>query len=128
VDLAPTLAELAGITPPVSWEGRSLLPLCTGADAQTLPLRPVFAMNFEENHRRSALTTGSVAVIEGPWKLVRYTGALHYPQMPHLDDELYDLLSDPGETTNRASDEPAKLERLRELVTLELDRHGGNVR
>ena len=128
VDLAPTLAELAGITPPVSWEGRSLLPLCTGADAQSLPLRPVFAMNFEENHRRSALTTGSVAVIEGPWKLVRYTGALHYPQMPHLDDELYDLLSDPGETTNRASDEPTELEHLRELAILELNRQRGPVR
>lgn len=129
VDLAPTLADLAGITPPASWEGRSLLPLCTGAEAsQTLPLRPVFAMNFEENHRRSALTTGSVAVIEGPWKLVRYTGALHYPQMPHLDDELYDLLSDPGETANRASDEPTELEHLRGLVTLELNRYGGTVR
>lgn len=126
VDIAPTLAALAGISPPASWEGRSLLPLWNADTSMPgLPPTPAFTMNFEENHFRSALGTGSLAVIDGHWKLVQYLGALHYPQMPPLNDELYDLLSDPGETTNRASDQAGEVKYLRNLGALELARHGG---
>lgn len=126
VDIAPTLAALAGISPPALWEGRSLLQLWNTDDPTSdAPSRAVFAMNFEENPRRSALTTGSVAAIEGRWKLIHYMGALHYPQMPRLHDELYDLFRDPGETTNRASDQPGEVERLRKLIVSELARYGG---
>jgi arylsulfatase A-like enzyme len=105
IDIAPTLAALAGVAPPASWEGHSLLPVWKdGPAGETAPANPVFSMNFEENRRGAALTTGALAVVQGSWKLIRYLGPLHYAQKPDLHDELYDLSSDPGETTNRAGD------------------------
>jgi arylsulfatase A-like enzyme len=128
VDVAPTIAELAGLAPNLAWEGRSLLRACDSSQADSLlPVTPAFAMNFEENSRRSVLTTGSVAVIEGQWKLVQYMGALHYRLMPQLHDTLYDLSTDPDELTNRILDYPDKAEHLRSLIAAQLVRHGGAV-
>src|SRR6185312_5632181 len=84
-DIAPTLAALAGAAIPADWEGRSLMGAC--ADTQSgAPQddRAIFSMNFEQNPRFGALKTGSIAVIEGRWKLIHYMGALHYPFMPPL--------------------------------------------
>jgi arylsulfatase A-like enzyme len=126
IDIAPTLAALAGLTPPASWEGQSLLPLWhEDQTAASAPSRTVFTMNFEENSDTAALTTGALAVVQGSWKLIQYLGPLHYPNMPLLPDELYDLAGDPGETTNRAADSAAVHERLSELAAAELGRHGG---
>jgi arylsulfatase A-like enzyme len=94
------------------------------AAAADVPDRSVYAMNFEENRRAAALTTGALAVLQGRWKLIRYRGTLHYARMPPLNDELYDLASDPGETTNRAADAPAVSERLGRLADAALASHG----
>ena len=102
-----------------------MLPLLQSSQAAApLPVKPIFAMAFEENPRRSALTTGSVAAIDGRWKLVHFMGALNYPLMPPSHDELYDLAADPHELTNRISEEPAEAQRLLELVASALARHG----
>ncbi len=128
VDLAPTLAEVAGFAPPSSWEGRSLLGACSATDtALHEPDKPVFSMNFEENPRHAALTTGSVAVIDGPWKLVHYMGRLRYPLMPKLQDQLYDLTADPAEHTNLANERPQEVAYLRGLIDAQLARHGAAV-
>ncbi len=129
VDIAPTLAEAAGLTPPASWEGRSLLGECAATEsASDQPGKPAFSMNFEQNPRHAALTTGSVAVIEGRWKLVHYMGRLNYPLMPKLHDELYDLSTDPAEHTNVAADQPQEVAYLRGLIDAQLARHGPAVR
>lgn len=120
VDIAPTLAALAGLTPPLSWEGRSLIEIRGPSVAGAAPGKPVYAMNFEENSRRSALTTGSICVIDGRWKLVHFMGPLHYPLMPQLHDQLYDLSTDPHELSNRISASPGEAERLRRLLASEL--------
>jgi arylsulfatase A-like enzyme len=126
VDIAPTLARIAGVEPPSSWEGRSLLSdSARSSEPPPTGDKPVFSMNFEENQRTSKLTTGSVAVVDGHWKLVRYFGSLHYPLMPRMQVSLYDLSSDPGELVNRAAADPEIVSRLSALIATELARHGG---
>lgn len=127
-DIAPTLAALAGVAAPADWEGRSLLSACDGAQSDAAaPERAIFSMNFEQNPRFARLKTGSVAVIDGRWKLIHYMGALHYPYMPPLHDELYDVVSDPGEHHDVASQQPAVAQRLLALINGALAQHGGRV-
>ncbi len=123
VDIAPTIAQLAGFAPPESWEGHSLLanPSSGAID------EPAYSMNFEENPRSAGLTRGSVAVIDGRWKLVHYIGKLHYFLMPPLHDELYDLSADPGELHNLAAADPSESKHLRHLIDAQLELHGGPV-
>jgi arylsulfatase A-like enzyme len=121
IDLAPTLAQLAGAPIPASWEGHSLLGAWSQPDP--MPSTPVFSMNFEQSARFGRLPTGSVAVIDGHWKLVHYFGHLHYPMMPVLHDTLYGLSTDPMETTDLAASHPAEATRLRALIDMELARH-----
>jgi arylsulfatase A-like enzyme len=127
VDIAPTLAELARLTPPRLWEGRSLLGNYSSVGAAEIvpAAKVIYAMNFEQNGKRMPLTTGSVAAIDGNWKLVHYMGPLHYPLMPRLNDELYDLSVDPGETASKMTEQPAEGARLLGLVSAELARRGG---
>jgi arylsulfatase A-like enzyme len=125
VDIAPTLAQLAGIRAPALWAGHSLLGAWARSGSDPLPMQPAFSMNFEQNARHARLTTGSVAVIDGQWKLVHYLGHPHYPQMPPLHDTLYDLATDPRETRDLAAIRPAEVARLRALIAAQLARHGG---
>lgn len=127
-DIAPTLAALAGVAAPADWEGRSLIDACAGTQPDgAAPERAIFTMNFEQNPRFAALKTGSVAVFEGRWKLIHYMGALHYPDMPPLHDELYDVVSDPGEQHDVAAQQPAVVQRLLGLIDAGLAQHGGRV-
>ena len=126
-DIAPTLAALAGIPAPRSWPGRSLVHACAPGQADPLAERPVFTMNFEQNPRFAALRTGSVAVIDGRWKLIHYMGKLHYPFMPALHDELYDVVSDPHELHDVAAQQPAVVQQLLRLINSGLAQHGGRV-
>lgn len=127
-DIAPTLAALAGVPAPSDWEGQSLLGACGEAQSDAAaPGRAIFSMNFEQNPRFGALKTGSVAVIQGRWKLIHYMGAIHYPFMPALHDELYDVVADPGERTNLAAQQPEVVRQLRGLIAAALARHGGRV-
>ena len=119
VDIAPTLAALVGIAKPSSWEGRSLLGAWRGPNPDPEEI-PVYSMNFEENRFASQLTTGSVAVIDGGWKLVHFLGNLRYALMPELHDELYDLRTDPSELENLAAANPVETHQLRNLIDAQL--------
>jgi len=126
-DIAPTLAALAGVPAPPTWPGRSLLDACAAGPADPAADRPIFTMNFEQNPRFAPLRTGSVAVIDGRWKLIHYMGRLHYPFMPALHDELYDVVADPDERHDLATQQPAVVQGLLHLINMELAQHGGRV-
>ena len=118
IDLMPTVLELAGLPAADQVEGRSLVPAIRGGAGHT-----VFSMNFEQNNRFAPFTTGSVAMIDGPWKYVRYLGHIHYPYMPALENTLVNLLADPAETANVAGAHPAIAERMNRAIEDELARH-----
>ncbi|MEM7159229.1 MAG: sulfatase [Myxococcota bacterium] len=78
LDLAPTLADLVGATPPDRWQGESLVPVI---DDPQPPPRLVMAY----------LGDGSRAAIVGQHKLILGPG---------LRQRYFDLRSDPGELTD----------------------------
>ena len=90
VDIAPTILELAGLTPPRKTQGMSLVPLLMGK-------KPVWRTDFfcEHlfEHRKIPKSEG---VRTERWKYIRYI-----EQRP-LFEELYDLEADPHEATNLA--------------------------
>jgi len=92
VDLAPTIAALAGLLPAPDWQGRSLL------DADRPP-RAYFYV-AEDRFR--------LGVREGRWKYIY--------DLREAVDELYDLERDPLEQRNLAAVEPRVALRLRQRL------------
>jgi len=101
VDLAPTLAALAGVLRPGPVDGRDLVPLVAG----TAPAWRDDVL-LEGWALRARDRNGFIGVRTPRWKLVRYTAT--------GEVELYDLERDPHELASLAAD-PAQAERRAEL-------------
>jgi choline-sulfatase len=92
IDLTPTLCDLAGISMAevMPWtDGQSLVPLARG-----IPRTTPVAMEYAAE----GTITPMVALRQGDWKYIR---------CPADPDLLFNLATDPEETTNRASDPAA---------------------
>ncbi len=107
VDLAPTLAEVAGVPSPAK-SGRSLLELARGREpaprvvyADQLNALDLHCSFLDRRPQDDLLFTAS----DGAWKLI------HRPNHAG-QDELYHLAEDPGELQNRIADEPEVARRL----------------
>jgi len=98
LDLAATFLAAAGATSPAVADGVDLVPHVA---AGTTPHAQLF-------WRRAV----AAAAREGDWKLIRAESAPGVFAAPIL----VDLASDPGETTNRAAEQPDLVERLTELL------------
>lgn len=96
-DVLPTALLLAGISPPPTIAGRSLLPLVAGA-SPPMP-RAIFA----------ELPGRSRALVLGDYKLVIPLAG---------PPKLYDLAADPGEARNLAGERAIALRRLRSVFGL----------
>jgi arylsulfatase A-like enzyme/Tfp pilus assembly protein PilF len=105
VDLLPTLLGLLGAPVPEGLPGRDLRAAFEGP----LEERPLYAESLfgRLNCRWSSLR----GVTLGNWKLIEGAGA-----------ELYDLSQDPGESRDRAADDPERASRMRRLLASSLAR------
>jgi arylsulfatase A-like enzyme/cytochrome c-type biogenesis protein CcmH/NrfG len=106
IDLLPTLLDYAGVAPRADLEGRSLRPAAEGREMADAPvyaesLYPEREFGWAPLH---AWRTARHKLIEAP------------------RPELYDLEADAGERTNRAADEPARVEELRRVLQSALSR------
>lgn len=98
VDLVPTLLDALKLPAPSGLPGRSLLRSARG---------PVARVAQHSESSRS-LTLGADKLI---------VGQAHPAQDPNLTEQLFDLAEDPGETTDRAPQDPALVNRLQEHLT-----------
>ncbi|MEJ6002181.1 sulfatase-like hydrolase/transferase [Paucibacter soli] len=104
-DLAPTIADYAGVRPAIAMDGRSLRPaLATGQ----IDARPVYAMSMERQSRFAPLTSGHFVVVDGRYKLIHHR--------EENRNELFDLEADPAETTDLFLLRPELLARLSQLL------------
>jgi len=95
IDVSATLVDLAGINPPPSYDGMSLMPLLGGyANPSGAADRSIYLRYFSH-----------MAVVRGAHKLTKYRGTV----------SLTEVLHDPYESVNLADREP---ELARELKTL----------
>jgi arylsulfatase A-like enzyme len=105
LDILPTALDAAGVALPTDkpLDGRSLLPLLTG---QTTKHRDTFYWS-------EGGAAGGWAVRAGDWKLVT--------QRNQTKAELFDLAADPGEKTDLAAAQPAKVAELTKLYDAWID-------
>ncbi len=105
-DVMPTLAALAGVTPPAGLDGISMLPALLG---QAAPQRA--HLYWDYGHTRGNYKQ---AVRDGDWKAIR--------NRADAAIELYDLKADPGETHDVAGDHPEIVERMaRQMAEARVD-------
>jgi len=93
IDIGPTLAELAGVSPPGFVDGRSLVPLFDGGVPGSW---------------RDALISELLLGPKGGFVMLR-SGSYAYTAYGDGDRELYDLSEDPYQLDNIASTAPASL-------------------
>lgn len=92
IDLAPTIAEMAGVPAAADWQGRSLFDM-------RQPHRAYFYV---------AEDSFTLGVREDNWKYIY--------DLRDGTEELYDIDRDPNEQHNRAADEPERCVRLRQRL------------
>jgi arylsulfatase A-like enzyme len=95
VDIAPTLLDLAGLSPPPTMQGRSWRPLLAG---QSADWRRAFFYEYFREGRFGAPTVFAVRTQSA--KLIKYPG---HPEWT----EMFDLAADPYETKNLFDDPSA---------------------
>lgn len=108
VDVAPTVLELAGVTPTKSIDGRSMVPFLHDPELRTD--RPFLFESFVETadvepnspERAAARTSGASASILAPPKDYAgiRLGSFKYIAWPSGEKELYELARDPYELNN----------------------------
>jgi arylsulfatase A-like enzyme len=104
LDVAPTLLTTAGVQVPATFQGESLVDAFVG---HPLPARPVHAELVPYPNMKVSLQMQVSA--DGKTKLIH--------NLTDRVTELYDLEKDPGEQTNLAFDQPARVKAFEEELS-----------
>ena len=118
MDVAPTIAALAGLAAPAAWEGRDLASVVTGVDRPRLD-----HVAFAELEDRV------VSARTARWRYVHNPEGFDFPLegggvFPLEREALYDEAADPGERRNVADHHPDVVAAMRERVVGWMDDHG----
>ena len=117
-DIAPTIYELLGITPPKIYKGIEQLPVTGHSFAHLLNNAEAESNNKVQYFEMA----GSRAIIAEDWKAVtRHIQGTDYDEEPW---ELYDLSSDWSECNDLAESNQSKLKELQQLWWDEAHKHG----
>jgi arylsulfatase A-like enzyme len=115
-DLAPTIADLAGVEPGLAVDGRSLLPLLAGAPS---PWRQRFLVEYPPAGEADGVPP-FIAVRNGAAAdstRAIYAETLDYAGARVTDRELYDLVRDPFQLRSlHRDDSPARVAQRRLLA------------
>lgn len=109
VDWLPTLLDVAELGVESTEDGVSLLPLFRG-QSESLPERSLYW--YMPLYDLRWASTPCAVIRSGDWKLIdffgdRFDAEKHYQPGPHT--ELYNLRTDPGETTDLATKQPERV-------------------
>ena len=124
LDLAPTICDMAGLPRQAEMQGLSLLPAVNGQAFEgrdhvltALPLaNPGDTVEVVDDLMRTVVEWQPVTITTQRWSLLYAT--------PSEPVELYDLSSDPKQTTNVAAKHPAVIRSLLEMYAEDLRRAG----
>lgn len=94
IDLAPTMLTLAGLVPPVSMQGRSMLPIVKGESVQ-LRQHYYYEHTYQTDPPRSPIPK-TEGIRTERWKYIRF------PEVVPVYEQLFDLEIDPLEQENLA--------------------------
>jgi arylsulfatase A-like enzyme len=92
IDLAPTVLDLLNVSKNETFQGRTLIPLLEASNGS---MAPIVSECFSENRR-------TISYRNGEWK---YIASFDYTTKRLVHEELYNLQSDPRETSDLASSE-----------------------
>ncbi len=117
-DIAPTVYDLVGVTPPSVYRGLEQLPVTGHSFASILDTATAPAANTLQYFENA----GSRAIVAGEWKAVsKHTTGADYDSEPW---ELYHLASDFSECHDLAAEQPERLSELEQRWWGEAERHG----
>ena len=112
VDLLPTLADIAGVTAPADVDGVSVRDWITGERRRPAAHPPMYFERPPANDQNTDGGPPSPLVYTTALRWGRFKAVRHAPGSdPLVDDaaarlELYDLVADPGETTDVSAQHP----------------------
>jgi arylsulfatase A-like enzyme len=113
IDLAPTILEACGVSPPqdIKLDGRSLWPQLTGHGKQDWPARTLF---FQWHRGDQPDRYRAFAAREPRYKLVQPVGGKLNWKPADARFELYDIVADPYEMHDIAESNPQIVRRLKD--------------